>query len=628
MPDVPVVPASGDADEVSVLPEAASAAVQGGAVAGAAVRPDPAVAARVVGTASAAARVDAPVMAVGVVVRTVDADVNVGIPPAGAGSGNVEVHAQPGEPLPTGYAIVWADIDDVLPEGGGGGGMTPEEADDRYVNVDGDTMTGSLMMQDGDDDTHWAVLRAGWVEPVGHATLVAGSDSLVLRAGEAHPVLIESSLQVVLHAPNVSLDGSLTLAIDPEGPMDAATRQYVDAAAGGGGDTIPHTGTYATDPGTPEIKVVNDYYDGDVDSRDNLQIVSAGVLTGWLNEWGAYRARQPLQNITDAAVRLVRGSDTIPVGNQIEVVDSARTKVLHAVTGEGRVVAPNVKDRLSVIAAAAAASTALEGAYVRSGVVPLGRWHGSGVLDGTTLATNIYGSRDIPFSVVSARQPTVTAETLPMTYNVTAQYVGYQFAGTQVVLARFRFRISAASVASWEIFRLLNSATVLGRVRLAGTAGNANAIRILNASGSQVAESSGALVAGTTYTLNVRFEQGASNNTMRVWATDTAGAVIAGLDVSGTLPSVGGGSGANLVTEADLGPTIATGVSPTATYSTIDVAAGTAGATSEAFPVLTTEAVELASRTYVDTRSAPVLILGAAAPVPGGTPAGTVIVRT
>lgn len=99
---------------------------------------------------------------------------------------------------------------------------------------------------------------------------------------------------------------------------------------------VPSDSTVTADPAAPLI-VHRRNYAVDQNSRNTEEIYVNGVLTGWRNEWGAYRG-MPAYG-WDAVLRMVANSSQ--TGNIAEYQNNARTQVLWGVNSAGRVVMGN-----------------------------------------------------------------------------------------------------------------------------------------------------------------------------------------------------------------------------------------------------------------------------------------------
>lgn len=175
---------------------------------------------------------------------------------------------------------------------GSGGGLDQGTADDLYVNVAGDEMTGSLtvpaiVVPAGDDQGTSG--RIDWVNDSGLAAYIAGGY-------EGDPSSLEVGAGDTLHlsASTVSINGSVHLLDgqtisglgDPVDPQDAATKAYVDASAGGGGGGgLPLTGGTLTgdltlDDSEIHLHHTGSGYSGKIDAGDagNLRFTSNSVV--------------------------------------------------------------------------------------------------------------------------------------------------------------------------------------------------------------------------------------------------------------------------------------------------------------------------------------------------------------
>ena len=146
--------------------------------------------------------------------------------------------------------------------GGGGSGITQAEADIRYVNVTGDdTITGdiistSMVQADsiygiGGVSTEGTLWVGSYATIVGRVTVESDapvgafgdpsiaigtttSDSLQLSGDSIQKFVSGSGSTLKLNP----LGGDVLLSEDPTEPLGAATKQYVDANAGGGGGAV------------------------------------------------------------------------------------------------------------------------------------------------------------------------------------------------------------------------------------------------------------------------------------------------------------------------------------------------------------------------------------------------------
>jgi hypothetical protein len=140
----------------------------------------------------------------------------------------------------TDFDTVWADPP------AGGGGITEPEADARFVNVDGDTMTGDLVLQgfglDGAAFISTDAAGSLWVgtagiESTGPVVLLAGDPVQPLHAatkqyvdGRVVPGITQAEADArFVNVTGDAMSGQLALAGDPVGTNDATRKSYVDA---------------------------------------------------------------------------------------------------------------------------------------------------------------------------------------------------------------------------------------------------------------------------------------------------------------------------------------------------------------------------------------------------------------
>lgn len=197
--------------------------------------------------------------------------------PGPAGPPGPSIIVQPELPDPTGLpeGVMWVDEDSDV---AAGGGLDQATADGLYVNIDGDTMTGSLTIS-----APWAAVGFDRPDPgsgVGFVWASQGQRRWAMRMGTGEPggnagsawevERYDDSGNVIdipftvyrndgftsingLYCGYASFDGAVMLTGDPSQPLQAAPKQYVDAR------TPPILVLGPTDPvpgGTPAGTVI------------------------------------------------------------------------------------------------------------------------------------------------------------------------------------------------------------------------------------------------------------------------------------------------------------------------------------------------------------------------------------
>jgi hypothetical protein len=165
-------------------------------------------------------------------------------------------------------------------------GITEAEADARYVNLTGDTMTGALTVEGG--------LAVGGLPIANVGTAVLNTDAL--SKGQADGLYVNTA--------GDTMTGALMLATDPSAALEAATKQYVDthltsAEADSlyvnvGGDTMTGALTLAADPAAALQAATKQY----IDQRlPKLYWQGGGSLSGFSAETIATQLTIPSQPI-------------------------------------------------------------------------------------------------------------------------------------------------------------------------------------------------------------------------------------------------------------------------------------------------------------------------------------------
>jgi hypothetical protein len=164
----------------------------------------------------------------------------------GSISGPLTLPADPTQPL----QAASKQYVDANAGGGGGGGITEAEADLRYLQLAGGNLSGFLSLvakpsgiSEAEADQRYLQLVGGDLSgPLSvSGELTAMSDLKVNgSASVAGALTVSTTLEVngassfgAVNAGSGSFSGPLTLAADPTQPLHAATKEYVDAHAGG-----------------------------------------------------------------------------------------------------------------------------------------------------------------------------------------------------------------------------------------------------------------------------------------------------------------------------------------------------------------------------------------------------------
>lgn len=134
------------------------------------------------------------------------------------------------------------------------GAASIAETDAKYVELTGDTMTGPLTLA-GIPSTDAQAANKQYVD-----TTVAAATSDLLTETEATGLYVNVG--------GDSMTGPLVLPNDPANPMEAATKQYVDANAGGGGTD----GITEAEADARYVNVTGDTVTGGLDVLDTLTV--------------------------------------------------------------------------------------------------------------------------------------------------------------------------------------------------------------------------------------------------------------------------------------------------------------------------------------------------------------------
>jgi hypothetical protein len=113
----------------------------------------------------------------------------------------------------------------------------------------------------------------------------------------------------------------------PSGAQALAEEAAAAAAAG----SVPRDSELTTPPSSPLLRHVRTFTPDEA-TANLAEFVTGGVMTGWLNPWGGYRAR--LVDGAATAVRIYAGS--VQAANPAEYVTAAGEHVLWGVDREGR----------------------------------------------------------------------------------------------------------------------------------------------------------------------------------------------------------------------------------------------------------------------------------------------------
>lgn len=167
-------------------------------------------------------------------------------------------------------------VDDAV-TAGGGGGLSQAAADARYVNIDGDTMTGSLTVTGGSFRADYSSAAGiadvevweadGWLygrlesanaDVTGFASLMtrANDSTGAISIGSSHETFISSDTQLSLRSKqpidlgdSMSNPQKITNLKAPTGDLDAANKAYVDSRA-------PKITVGTTAPSSPAVNDV------------------------------------------------------------------------------------------------------------------------------------------------------------------------------------------------------------------------------------------------------------------------------------------------------------------------------------------------------------------------------------
>lgn len=151
--------------------------------------------------------------------------------------------------VPTAYSQTWS-LFLVSPEVGISGGGDRDQPPDlpaldaRYVQRTGSVMTGQLALPDGNPIN--VALRLGpdtsgfYYDPTGGMIIVCNPPGSAAMGWTATEIASGRDINMFDHL--------MTRLRDPVSPQDAATKAYVDANAGGGGDFLPLVGGLLTGP--------------------------------------------------------------------------------------------------------------------------------------------------------------------------------------------------------------------------------------------------------------------------------------------------------------------------------------------------------------------------------------------
>lgn len=132
------------------------------------------------------------------------------------------------------------------------GGITQEQADARYVQLAGGTMTGDLKVLESPPSDASAVSKSYTQGLFANALNTANTAKQTADAANAAAIAAHNTANAALPKSGGTMTGVLTLSGDPTGNLQAATKQYVDSKSGGSQDRML-LATLTTSPGTTPI---------------------------------------------------------------------------------------------------------------------------------------------------------------------------------------------------------------------------------------------------------------------------------------------------------------------------------------------------------------------------------------
>ena len=108
------------------------------------------------------------------------------------------------------------------------GGITQEQADARYVQLAGGTMTGDLKVLESPQSDASAVSKSYTQWLFANAVSTANTAKQTADAANAAAAAAQTTANAALPKSGGTMTGALTLSGDPTGNLQAATKQYVD----------------------------------------------------------------------------------------------------------------------------------------------------------------------------------------------------------------------------------------------------------------------------------------------------------------------------------------------------------------------------------------------------------------
>lgn len=162
------------------------------------------------------------------------------------------------------------------------GGITQEQADARYVQLAGGTMTGDLKVLESPQSDASAVSKSYAQGLFANAVSTANTAKQTADAANAAAIAAQNTANAALPKSGGTMTGALTLSGDPTGNLQAATKQYVDKA----GSKRVLLGTYAGAGGTVSIDFSAVF--GEI-TELTIEAIGTPTSTGFINvdgnEW-------------------------------------------------------------------------------------------------------------------------------------------------------------------------------------------------------------------------------------------------------------------------------------------------------------------------------------------------------
>ncbi len=251
----------------------------------------------------------------------------------------------------------------------------------------GTVPTPSDLVAVGQDGSNAAVTYAQFMSGLNHVANVDVSGLIVTPTGSATPTALADLAATAVKTTGATMTGPVILAADPARPLEAATKQYVDAGTGAAlpkvGGTLTGPLALASDPTQPLHAATKHYVDL---TTQGMLPVAGGTLTGSLSLNGDPTA--PLGAATkqyvdagDAAAAAALSAETAARTEAVSTIQTAATSAASAASAaqasaaaaqasSGTAAANATAAQAAATAAAATASSAqalAAGAFPTSG---------------------------------------------------------------------------------------------------------------------------------------------------------------------------------------------------------------------------------------------------------------------